>query len=245
MIKLLRCCSPFVRKRGRAGRLPPNLEDGLVLARQIGLTVDRGGRVDVKRTFDVVVSLPVYVASLPVQGVIALAVAKDLGRPVIFTQERPGLNGKPFKLRKFRTMRESSPGMTPADDAARLTPFGRWLRATSLDELPTLWNVVRGDMSLVGPRPLLMSYLDRYSLEQARRHEVRPGVTGLAQVRGRNSLGWDEKFALDVEYVDTRSLSMDLRILAETVITVFRRDGISHAGQATMHEFTGPRPVSE
>jgi lipopolysaccharide/colanic/teichoic acid biosynthesis glycosyltransferase len=190
-----------------------------------------------KRVIDVAVAGLVLATTAPLQGAIAIAVAHDLGRPVLFRQERPGRRGQPFTLVKFRTMREPVPGAT--DDAARLTRLGRTLRATSLDELPTLWNVLRGDMSLVGPRPLLMEYLDRYTPEQARRHEVRPGVTGLAQVNGRNALDWADRFQLDVWYVDHRSLALDLQILTGTVATVLARRGISAQGQATAAEFRG------
>ncbi|HEV7826965.1 MAG TPA: sugar transferase [Mycobacteriales bacterium] len=190
-----------------------------------------------KRAVDVTVAGLVLTVTAPVQAAVAVAVARDLGRPVLFRQERPGRNGRRFTLVKFRTMREPAPGAT--DDAARLTAFGRALRSTSLDELPTLWNVLRGDMSLVGPRPLLTDYLDRYTPEQARRHEVRPGVTGLAQVNGRNELQWEDRFVLDVWYVDHRSLALDLRILAQTILTVLVRRGISAKGSATAAEFRG------
>ena len=187
-----------------------------------------------KRTLDLVgASLGLVVASLPMAG-IALAVRLTMGRPVLFRQGRPGLDGEPFVLVKFRTMR---PG--PGDDAARLTRLGRFLRSSSLDELPELWNVVVGDMSLVGPRPLLMEYLDRYSPRQARRHEVRPGLTGLAQVEGRNTVAWEDRFELDVRYVETRSFALDLRIIARTVGAVLRREGISGDGEATMTPFQG------
>jgi lipopolysaccharide/colanic/teichoic acid biosynthesis glycosyltransferase len=166
---------------------------------------------------------------------------------LLFRQVRPGLHGHPFTLYKFRTMRGAATGEAGVHtDAERLTGFGRWLRATSLDELPELWNVLRGDMSLVGPRPLLMRYLPLYTAEQMRRHDVRPGVTGWAQVNGRNALSWEDKFALDVWYVDHRSLLLDLKILARTVAAVFRREGISYENSATMPEFTGsPRPSSD
>lgn len=176
----------------------------------------------------------------PVLGVVAGLVRAKLGSPVVFSQTRPGLHGAPFTLHKFRTMTDArGPDGALLPDAERLTPFGRFLRSSSLDELPELWNVLRGEMSLVGPRPLLMQYLDRYTPEQARRHEVRPGITGLAQVSGRNALSWDDKFALDVEYVETVSLGLDLKILFQTLAKVVRREGISAAGQATMPEFTG------
>lgn len=170
----------------------------------------------------------------------ALAVRVAHGSPVLFRQRRPGLHGEPFELLKFRTMREPKPGQSRlSSDAERITPLGRLLRATSIDELPSLLNVLKGEMSLVGPRPLLMRYLDRYTPEQARRHNVKPGITGLAQVRGRNALSWEEKFALDLEYVDHWNLLLDLRILAETVLKVVTREDVSHEGHATMPEFMG------
>jgi sugar transferase EpsL len=193
-----------------------------------------------KRLFDLAVAGPVAVATAPVLGLAALAVRAELGSPVFFTQQRPGLKGAPFHVVKLRTMSDARDGsgvLLPDED--RLTPLGATLRRLSLDELPQLWNVVRGDMSLVGPRPLLMRYLDRYSPEQARRHDVKPGITGLAQVNGRNALTWDEKFAYDVRYVDELSLLLDLRILAQTALKVVRRDGIQSAGHATMPEFMG------
>jgi len=191
----------------------------------------------VKRTLDLVGASVFFVLSLPVQGVVAIAIASKLGRPVLFRQQRPGRDGRIFTLIKFRTMRDTDPARDWITDEQRLTSFGAGLRSTSLDELPTLINVIKGDMSIVGPRPLLVSYLERYSLTQARRHEVRPGVTGLAQVSGRNAIGWDEKFALDVEYVDKRSLRTDAWILCRTLISVLRRDGISAGGHVTAHEF--------
>jgi lipopolysaccharide/colanic/teichoic acid biosynthesis glycosyltransferase len=192
-----------------------------------------------KRVLDVVLALALLVLSLPIQVLIAIAIAIRLGRPVFFRQPRPGLNGVVFTLVKFRTMEVAGGSFLPTSDEARLTKFGCFLRATSLDELPTLLNVIKGDMSMVGPRPLLVSYLPRYSAHQARRHEVRPGVTGLAQVNGRNAITWEQKFQLDVEYVDNRTLRFDLRILLETVVRVLRRDGISADGQATTTEFRG------
>lgn len=170
-------------------------------------------------------------------AVIAAAVRAVMGRPVLFRQQRPGRDGVPFDLVKFRTM-----STAPGNDADRLTPLGRVLRSTSLDELPELWNVLRGDMSLVGPRPLLMRYLDLYSAHHARRHEVRPGLTGLAQVSGRNATTWDERLDLDVTYVDTWTVGGDLSIIARTVLAVLRRTGISADGEATMPEFTGSNP---
>lgn len=194
----------------------------------------------VKRVLDIAGATAGLVLSAPVMAGVAFAVRLSMGSPVIFRQVRPGLNGRPFPLYKFRTMREPRPGEDRFEsDGARLTPVGRFLRATSLDELPTLWNVVRGDMSLVGPRPLLMEYLERYSPEQARRHEVKPGITGLAQVRGRNSLSWEEKFELDVWYVEHASLGLDLRILAETFVQVALRRGIRHGDHPTMPQFRG------
>src|SRR6478735_812334 len=199
--------------------------------------MDRG--LVLKRLFDLAVSLPAFVVSLPVQAVTAVAVRLSMGRPVLFRQRRPGLDGEVFELVKFRTMHHEDDTRGRVDDASRLTATGRVLRKLSLDELPSLWNVVRGDMSLVGPRPLLERYLDRYSPEQARRHEVRPGLTGLAQVSGRNQLSWEDKLRLDVEYVDTRSFVGDLRILAATVRQVVRGSGVSAVGEATMPEFRG------
>lgn len=190
-----------------------------------------------KRALDASVAAVGLVATAPLQAVVALAVLAKHGRPVLFRQPRPGKDGRVFELVKFRTM--LLPDAQRVSDADRLTPLGRFLRSTSLDELPTLWNVLKGDMSLVGPRPLLVQYLERYSPEQARRHEVRPGITGLAQVRGRNGLSWDEKLALDVEYVDHRSPALDLRILWETVAVVLLRRGVSAEGHVTMSEFKG------
>ncbi|RAR27439.1 sugar transferase [Pseudomonas sp. MDMC224] len=173
-------------------------------------------------------------------AIVAYLVRRNLGSPIFFTQMRPGLGGKPFVMYKFRTMsdaRDSEGKLLPDDQ--RLTRFGKFLRSTSLDELPELWNVIKGEMSLVGPRPLLMKYLELYTPEQARRHEVKPGITGWAQVNGRNALTWEEKFKLDVWYVDNWTLTLDLRILWLTILKVVRRDGISAAGHATMPEFRG------
>ncbi len=203
------------------------------------MRVRRRAYLGVKRAVDVLAAGAGLVATAPLMAAVAVAVRRDLGSPVLFRQVRPGRDGRPFELVKFRTMRTLSSSDGVDTDGQRLTPFGRWLRSTSLDELPTLWNVLRGDMSLVGPRPLLMEYLDRYTPEQFRRHEVRPGVTGLAQVRGRNALSWEEKFAADVEYVDRLGPLLDLRILLETLRLVVRRQGISAPGTATMHLFTG------
>ena len=170
-----------------------------------------------------------------------MMIRRDMGSPVLFRQTRPGVHGKPFQMTKFRTMRDAiDADGRPLPDAKRLTKFGRFLRSSSLDELPELWNVLKGDMSLVGPRPLLMDYLPLYSAEQARRHEVLPGVTGWAQINGRNAISWDEKFSLDVWYVDNRNLWLDLKILWFTIRKVFKREGISSAGEATMSKFEGP-----
>lgn len=193
-----------------------------------------------KRLFDLAVAVPALVVLGPVLGVLALLVRWQLGAPVLFRQQRPGLHGRPFTLYKFRTMteaRDAEGRLLP--DAQRLTPFGRFLRSTSLDELPELFNVVRGDMSLVGPRPLLMQYLERYTPTQRRRHEVRPGITGWAQVNGRNALDWPQRLALDVWYVDHLSFALDLRIIFITMVKILRREGISEPGQATMREFMG------
>jgi lipopolysaccharide/colanic/teichoic acid biosynthesis glycosyltransferase len=193
----------------------------------------------VKRAIDVLAASVGLVLTAPLQVMVAVLVRWRLGSPVLFKQPRPGKDEEIFELVKFRSMLEPDPERGLVEDADRITRFGRILRSTSLDELPTLWNVLRGDMSLVGPRPLLVQYLGRYSAEQARRHEVRPGVTGLAQVSGRNGLAWDEKLAKDVEYVDRRSLGLDVRILVRTFSQVLRRRGISAEGEATMPEFLG------
>jgi len=193
-----------------------------------------------KRVFDIIASALALLLLAPVLAGAALLVALKMGRPVFFRQQRPGLDGKPFTMLKFRTMRDARDAQgRPLSDAERLTPFGRWLRATSLDELPELWNVLKGDLSLVGPRPLLMEYLPRYSETQRRRHEVRPGLTGWAQVHGRNAVDWNERFELDVWYVDHRSFWLDMKILAMTVRLVVSRRGVSAQGEATMREFMG------
>ncbi|MDX3895623.1 sugar transferase [Pusillimonas sp.] len=193
-----------------------------------------------KRVFDIIASALALLLLAPVLAGVALLVALKMGRPVFFRQQRPGLDGKPFTMLKFRTMRDERDAQgRPLSDAERLTPFGRWLRATSLDELPELWNVLKGDLSLVGPRPLLMEYLPRYSETQRRRHEVRPGLTGWAQVHGRNAVDWNKRFELDVWYVDHRSFWLDMKILAMTVHLVLSRRGVSAQGEATMREFTG------
>jgi len=193
----------------------------------------------VKRWLDVTASAVLLLASLPVQAVVGAVIVARLGRPVLFRQSRPGWHGEPFTLLKFRTMLVEDPDNGLVTDEQRLTKLGRTLRATSLDELPTLWNVLRGEMSFVGPRPLLMEYLPRYTAGQSRRHDVRPGITGLAQVSGRNGLSWEEKFRLDVRYVDELSAALDARILLATLRTVLGREGINETGQATMSRFEG------
>ena len=195
-----------------------------------------------KRLFDFfAASIALLVFTVPLLFLIWL-VRRKLGSPVFFRQVRPGMHGKPFEMVKFRSMtNQKGPDGNLLPDSERMTSFGRFLRSSSLDELPELWNVVKGDMSLVGPRPLLMEYLPLYSSRQARRHEVRPGVTGWAQVNGRNSLSWDEKFELDVWYVENRSFWLDIKILWMTVKKVIVREGISAAGEATMPKFTGSR----
>ena len=193
-----------------------------------------------KRPFDIFCSALALLLFWPVLLILYVLVRANLGSPALFRQQRPGLHGRPFMMVKFRTMLDAlDANGNPLPDDVRLTRFGRLLRATSLDELPELWNVLNGDMSLVGPRPLLMEYLPLYSAEQARRHEVRPGITGWAQVNGRNALSWPQKFALDVWYVDNRSLLLDIRIILLTVKKVFMREGISADGQATTSRFTG------
>ncbi|MGW9156993.1 sugar transferase [Microbacterium sp. NPDC055665] len=190
-----------------------------------------------KRGLDLVVSAVALVLLSPVIVATAVLVAVKLGRPVVFAQARPGKDGRIFTLYKFRSMRSVDEARGWVTDADRLTPFGVRLRSTSLDELPSLWNVLRGDMSIVGPRPLLVEYLERYTPEQARRHEVRPGITGLAQVTGRNAISWESKFRQDVRYVDRRSAGLDLRIVLATIGSVLKRDGISAEGHVTMSKF--------
>ncbi len=197
-------------------------------------------RTLIKRLFDLLISLVLLILLSPVMLVIAVLVRIKLGKPVLFSQERPGLHGRLFRLYKFRTMRD----LRGADgrllpDEERLTKFGRFLRASSLDELPELFNVLKGEMSLVGPRPLLVAYLDRYTPEQARRHEVLPGITGWAQVNGRNALSWEAKFKLDVWYVDNQTFCLDLKILFLTLWKALKREGISAPGSATAPEFMG------
>ena len=194
----------------------------------------------VKRAFDIVLALITLIVLAPVMLVVAVLVKRRLGSPVLFRQLRPGMNGIPFEMVKFRTMTDARDGAgNLLPDADRLPPFGQMLRSTSLDELPELWNVLKGEMSFVGPRPLLMQYLPLYSPAQRRRHDVRPGITGWAQVEGRNALSWDEKFAADCWYVDNQTMWLDVRILWRTVGTVLRRSDVSAQGEATMPPFTG------
>ncbi|MEZ9198475.1 sugar transferase [Shewanella sp. 10N.286.54.B9] len=195
-----------------------------------------------KRLFDFIVALSVLTLLSPVIIVVALLIRIRLGSPILFTQNRPGKNGEIFKMFKFRSMLDSADASgNLLSDCERLTPFGEKLRSTSLDELPGLWNVLKGDMSLVGPRPLLVEYLPLYSSEQAKRHNVRPGITGWAQVNGRNAISWDSKFALDVWYVNNQSFWLDIKILLLTVKKVFVREGISADGHVTIEKFTGSR----
>jgi sugar transferase EpsL len=193
-----------------------------------------------KRLFDLGVAIPAFMICAPFMVAIALLLRLSLGKGILFCQQRPGLHGRPFKIYKFRTMTNChDPSGRLLPDSERLAPLGRFLRSASLDELPELFNVLKGDMSIVGPRPLLMQYLNRYNAQQMRRHEVKPGLTGWAQVNGRNTITWEDKFKLDVWYVDHQSLWLDLRIIARTVLKVLKREGISHPGQATMKEFMG------
>lgn len=197
-------------------------------------------RIFLKRTVDLIAALAMLALAAPVMLVVAVLIYLGMGRPVLFRQLRAGYKGKPFVLIKFRTMREAfGPDGRPLPDARRITRLGRLLRRTSLDELPQIVNVLRGEMSLIGPRPLLVRYLDRYTPEQARRHDVKPGLTGWAQVHGRNALSWEERFALDVWYVDHWSLRLDAKIVLLTIWRVLRGEGISPAGEATMPEFLG------
>ncbi len=194
----------------------------------------------IKRLFDIIASLLGLLLLAPVIAVVAFQIRRKLGSPVLFRQIRPGKDGKPFEMIKFRTMLDAlDKDGNPLPDSERMTPFGAFLRSTSLDELPELWNVLKGDMSLVGPRPLLMEYLPLYSQKQYRRHEVRPGVTGWAQVNGRNAISWEDKFKLDVWYVDNHAFWLDLKIIYLTIKKVLIRDGISADGEATMSKFTG------
>jgi sugar transferase EpsL len=199
-----------------------------------------------KRIFDVAGSLFGLIIFSPVMAVTAILIRLLAGSPVIFKQQRPGLHGRPFFVYKFRTMtdeRDEKGELLPDKD--RLTPFGKWVRKLSLDELPQLWNVLKGDMSFVGPRPLLMEYLPLYSERQARRHDVRPGITGWAQVNGRNAISWEEKFELDVWYVENRSFLLDMKILLLTAAKVIRSEGINESGEATMTKFCGNQPLAD
>ncbi|MGR0306252.1 sugar transferase [Acinetobacter beijerinckii] len=193
-----------------------------------------------KRLLDIVIASIALVLLSPLYFYVAHKVKKHLGSPVLFRQVRPGLHGKPFEMIKFRTMKDALDEQgNPLPDSERLTSFGKMLRSTSLDEMPELWNVIKGDMSIVGPRPLLMEYLPLYNTDQAKRHNVRPGMTGHAQVNGRNAISWEQKFKLDTWYVENRSLSLDLKIMLQTVKKVIAKDDISEAGEATMSKFTG------
>ena len=195
-----------------------------------------------KRILDVVIASTALVLLSPVYALVAYKVKKNLGSPVFFRQTRPGLYGQPFEMIKFRSMKDAlDTAGNPLPDSERLTPFGKMLRATSLDEMPELWNVIKGDMSIVGPRPLLMEYLPLYNSEQAKRHEVRPGITGYAQVNGRNAISWEKKFELDTWYVENQSLWLDFKIMLKTVKKVLAKDDISAEGEVTMHKFTGTK----
>ena len=195
-----------------------------------------------KRILDVAIASTALVLLSPVYALVAYKVKKNLGSPVPFRQTRPGLHGQPFEMIKFRSMKDAMDAAGhPLPDSERLTPFGKMLRATSLDEMPELWNVIKGDMSIVGPRPLLMEYLPLYNSEQAKRHEVRPGITGYAQVNGRNAISWEKKFELDTWYVENQSLWLDFKIMLKTVKKVLAKDDISAEGEVTMHKFTGTK----
>ena len=199
-----------------------------------------------KRLLDIVIASIALVILSPLYIFVAYKVKKNLGSPVLFRQVRPGLHGKPFEMIKFRTMKDAlDTEGNPLPDSERLTPFGKMLRSTSLDEMPELWNVIKGDMSIVGPRPLLMEYLPLYSPEQAKRHDVRPGMTGHAQVNGRNAIGWEEKFKLDTWYVENQSIWLDFKIMFKTVHKVLAKDDISAEGEATMTRFTGSQHKDE
>ncbi|MEO9347263.1 sugar transferase [Acinetobacter radioresistens] len=196
----------------------------------------------VKRLLDIIIASIALILLSPLYAFVAYKVKKNLGSPVLFRQVRPGLHGKPFEMIKFRTMKDAVDEQgTPLPDSERLTPFGQMLRSTSLDEMPELWNVIKGDMSIVGPRPLLMEYLPLYSPQQAKRHDVRPGMTGHAQVNGRNAIGWEEKFKLDTWYVENQSIWLDFKIMFKTVHKVLAKDDISAEGEATMTKFTGTK----
>ena len=195
-----------------------------------------------KRLLDIIIASIALILLSPLYALVAYKVKKNLGPPVLFRQVRPGLHGKPFEMIKFRTMKDAVDEQgNPLPDSERLTPFGRMLRSTSLDEMPELWNVIKGDMSIVGPRPLLMEYLPLYSPEQAKRHDVRPGMTGHAQVNGRNAIGWEEKFKLDTWYVENQSIWLDFKIMFKTVHKVLAKDDISAEGEETMTKFTGTK----
>lgn len=195
-----------------------------------------------KRILDIIIASIALILLSPLYAFVAYKVKKNLGSPVLFRQVRPGLHGKPFEMIKFRTMKDAVDEQgDPLPDSERLTPFGQMLRSTSLDEMPELWNVIKGDMSIVGPRPLLMEYLPLYSPEQAKRHDVRPGMTGHAQVNGRNAIGWEEKFKLDTWYVENQSIWLDFKIMFKTVHKVLAKDDISAEGEATMTKFTGTK----
>ena len=195
-----------------------------------------------KRILDIIIASIALILLSPLYAFVAYKVKKNLGSPVLFRQVRPGLHGKPFEMIKFRTMKDAVDEQgNPLPDSERLTPFGQMLRSTSLDEMPELWNVIKGDMSIVGPRPLLMEYLPLYSPEQAKRHDVRPGMTGHAQVNGRNAISWEEKFKLDTWYVENQSIWLDFKIMFKTVHKVLAKDDISAEGEATMTKFTGTK----
>ena len=195
-----------------------------------------------KRILDIIIASIALILLSPLYAFVAYKVKKNLGSPVLFRQVRPGLHGKPFEMIKFRTMKDAVDEQgNPLPDSERLTPFGQMLRSTSLDEMPELWNVIKGDMSIVGPRPLLMEYLPLYSPEQAKRHNVRPGMTGHAQVNGRNAISWEEKFKLDTWYVENQSIWLDFKIMFKTVHKVLAKDDISAEGEATMTKFTGTK----
>ena len=199
-----------------------------------------------KRLLDIIIASIALILLSPLYAFVAYKVRKNLGSPVLFRQVRPGLHGKPFEMIKFRTMKDAVDEQgNPLPDSERLTPFGQMLRSTSLDEMPELWNVIKGDMSIVGPRPLLMEYLPLYSPEQAKRHNVRPGMTGHAQVNGRNAIGWEEKFKLDTWYVENQSIWLDFKIMFKTVHKVLAKDDISAEGEATMTRFTGSQHKDE
>ncbi|MEX5755927.1 sugar transferase [Acinetobacter baumannii] len=199
-----------------------------------------------KRLLDIVIASIALTLLSPLYFYVAYKVKKNLGSPVLFRQVRPGLHGKPFEMIKFRTMKDATDAQgNPLPDSERLTPFGKMLRSTSLDEMPELWNVIKGDMSIVGPRPLLMEYLPLYNKEQAKRHDVRPGMTGHAQVNGRNAISWEEKFKLDTWYVENRSLWLDFKIMLQTVKKVIAKDDINEVGEATMTKFTGSKSEAD